>query len=204
MDEDAHFAVAHSAKARSGTYGGLSVVNLNTPTPSELDDEVDSARAFPAPSDTQIGGLDLTVPSRGPGLVLEDTEWLGDEHIQRDYELLEQWLQENHPDLAVRTRLVDPLIAHYQLRLAATDGDALSRFQRLIHQNGNDTADFLVLPINDADRPDQHGAHWSLLFVDRRDRQRPVGYRHSLAAEGSWSTLTSASKKVTRQSRRAR
>ncbi|WP_229167665.1 Ulp1 family isopeptidase [Bradyrhizobium altum] len=64
------------------------------------------------------------------------------------------------------------------MRLAAVDGDARGRFQRLIDRNGNDTADFLFLPMNDADRPSQHGSHWSLLFVDRRARQRPVAYHY--------------------------
>jgi len=179
LRDDAHFAPAHSANARSDSYGDLSVIYLNTPTQSELDEDVDSARAFPASvSAAQIGGWDPTASSRGPGLVLGDEQWLGDEHIQRDYELLEQWLQENHPDLAVRTQLVDPLVAHYQIRLAAVDGEARSRFQRLIDRNGDDTADFLFLPMNDADRPDRRGTHWSLLIVDRRDRQRPVAYHY--------------------------
>ncbi|MCC8936984.1 hypothetical protein H8A97_08385 [Bradyrhizobium sp. Arg62] len=180
LRDDAHFAPALPAMAQSDTYAGLgSFVDLNTPPPSEVEEEVDSARAFPPRvSNAQIGGLDPTARSRGPGLVLGDTQWLGDEHIQRDYELREQWLQENHPDLAARTQLVDPLVAHYQIRLAAGDGDARRRFQRLIDRNGNDTADFLFLPMNDADRPDERGSHWSLLFVDRRDRQRPVAYHY--------------------------
>jgi len=179
LRDDAHFAPAHSANARSDSYSDLSVIDLNTSTQSELDEDVDSARALPAPvSAAQIGGLDPTAPSRDAGLMLGDTQWLGDEHIQRDYELLEQWLQENHPDLAVRTQLVHPLVAHYQIRLAAVDGEARSRFQRLIDRNGDDTADFLFLPMNDADRPDRRGTHWSLLIVDRRDRQRPVAYHY--------------------------
>ncbi|WP_407175379.1 Ulp1 family isopeptidase [Bradyrhizobium sp. STM 3562] len=180
LRDDAQFAPAHPARARSDTYGGLEpIVDLNAPMPSEWDDEVDSARAFPAPvSDAQIGGLDPTVPSGGPGLVLQDTQWLGDEHIQRDYELLERWLHDNHPDLAARMQLVDPLVAHYHLRLAAGDSDARRRFQGLIDRNGNDTADFLFLPMNDADRPNQRGTHWSLLFVDRSNRQRPVAYHY--------------------------
>ncbi|MCC8943270.1 hypothetical protein H8A97_43785, partial [Bradyrhizobium sp. Arg62] len=74
--------------------------------------------------------------------------------------------------------LVDPLVAHYQLRLAAVDSEARSQCERLIDRNGNDTADFLFLPMNDADRLDQRGSHWSLLFVDRRNRQRPVAYHY--------------------------
>ncbi|SDE69471.1 Ulp1 protease family, C-terminal catalytic domain [Bradyrhizobium brasilense] len=180
LRDDAQFAPAHPAGARSDTYAGLEpIVDLNAPMPSEWDDEVDSARAFPAPvSGAQIGGLDPTVPSRGPGLVLQDMQWLGDEHIQRDYELLERWLHDNHPDLAARMQLVDPLVAHYHLRLAAGDSDARRRYQGLIDRNGNDTADFLFLPMNDADRPNQRGSHWSLLFVDRSNRQRPVAYHY--------------------------
>ncbi|WP_253639250.1 MULTISPECIES: hypothetical protein [unclassified Bradyrhizobium] len=32
--------------------------------------------------------------------------------------------------------------------------------------------------MNSADHPDQRGDHWSLLFVDRSDRQRPVAYHY--------------------------
>ncbi|MCK1738334.1 hypothetical protein IVA79_31180 [Bradyrhizobium sp. 138] len=113
-------------------------------------------------------------------LSLGREDWLGDEHIQRDYELLEQELQGNNPDLAARTRFVDPLIANYHLRLGP-ESVALSAFQRIVHnQNGNDTADFLFVPVNDASAtdPDRRGTHWSLLFVDRSDRERPVAYHY--------------------------
>nr|WP_256528027.1 hypothetical protein [Bradyrhizobium sp. USDA 4541] len=36
----------------------------------------------------------------------------------------------------------------------------------------------MFLPMNSADHPDQRGDHWSLLFVDRSDRQRPVAYHY--------------------------
>ncbi|MGX5845349.1 hypothetical protein ACWGTI_32570, partial [Mesorhizobium sp. ArgA1] len=40
LRDDAHFAPAHSAGARSGTFGGLqSFVDLNAPTPSDLRDD---------------------------------------------------------------------------------------------------------------------------------------------------------------------
>ncbi|MCK1546169.1 hypothetical protein IVB12_30560 [Bradyrhizobium sp. 179] len=113
-------------------------------------------------------------------LSLGPKDWLGDEHIQRDYELLEQELQGNNPDLAARTRFVDPLIANYHLRLGP-ESVALSAFQRIVHnQNGNDTADFLFVPVNDASATDRHrrGTHWSLLFIDRSDRGRPVAYHY--------------------------
>ncbi|MGL3104355.1 Ulp1 family isopeptidase [Bradyrhizobium sp. BR 1432] len=179
LRDDAHFAPALSGRTPTGIYRGLSLVDLTTPTPSGISDEVNSVRPFPTiSSDAQSAALDPTALSRDRGLVLEDTQWLGDEHIHRDYELLEQWLQSNHPGLAARTQLVDPMVAHYQLRLAATDSDARRTLQLLIDRNGNDTADFLFLPMNDADRLNQRGNHWSLLFVDRRDRQRPVAYHY--------------------------
>ncbi|MGY4379456.1 hypothetical protein ACVWZ3_007095 [Bradyrhizobium sp. i1.3.6] len=74
------------------------------------------------------------------------SQWLGDEHIQRDYELLAQELRGSNPDLATRTRFVDPLIA-FQLSHGA-DSDALRAFHRLVDdRNGNDIADFLFLPL---------------------------------------------------------
>ncbi|MER9908996.1 Ulp1 family isopeptidase [Mesorhizobium sp. M0052] len=123
-------------------------------------------------------------PERPPGKakdgrVLGALEWLGDEHIQRDYQLLEQELQGNNPDLAARTRFVDPLVANYHLRLGS-ESDKLSAFQRIVHnQNGNDTADFLFVPVSDGGKTlAERGTHWSLLFVDRSDRERPVAYHY--------------------------
>ncbi|MER8924199.1 Ulp1 family isopeptidase, partial [Mesorhizobium sp. M0802] len=112
------------------------------------------------------------------GRVLGALEWLGDEHIQRDYQLLEQELQGNNPDLAARTRFVDPLVANYHLRLGSKSV-MLSAFQRIVHKNGNDTADFLFVPVSDAGTTrEERGTHWSLLFVDRSDRERPVAYHY--------------------------
>ncbi|MER9301006.1 C48 family peptidase [Mesorhizobium sp. M0621] len=113
------------------------------------------------------------------GRVLGALQLLGDEHIQRDYQLLEQELQGNNPDLAARTRFVDPVVANYHLRLGS-ESDRLSAFQRIVHnQNGNDTADFLFVPVSDAGtKLENRGKHWSLLFVDRRDRERPVAYHY--------------------------
>ncbi|MER8652809.1 C48 family peptidase, partial [Mesorhizobium sp. M1121] len=123
-------------------------------------------------------------PERPPGKakdgrVLGALEWLGDEHIQRDYQLLEQELQGNNPDLAARTRFVDPLVANYHLRLGS-ESVMLSAFQRIVHnQNGNDTADFLFVPVSDGGKTlAERGTHWSLLFVDRSDRERPVAYHY--------------------------
>ncbi|WJI44704.1 C48 family peptidase [Mesorhizobium sp. C120A] len=123
-------------------------------------------------------------PERPPGKakdgrVLGALQLLGDEHIHRDYQLLEQELQGNNPELAARTRFVDPLVANYHLRLGS-ESDKLSAFQRIVHnQNGNDTADFLFVPVSDGGKTlAERGTHWSLLFVDRSDRERPVAYHY--------------------------
>lgn len=137
----------------------------------------------PGPSsvpDPRIGASRASVSaSDRSGRVLGADEWLGDAHIQRDYELLSQELQQNNPNLAARTRFVDPLIA-FQVG-HGTDGDALNAFHRIVNdRNGNDTADFLFLPVSDASATDlrRRGSHWSLLLVDRRDRDRPVAYHY--------------------------
>ncbi|MDH2357873.1 Ulp1 family isopeptidase, partial [Bradyrhizobium sp. SSUT112] len=50
-------------------------------------------------------------------------------------------------------------------------------------RNGNDIVDFLFLPVSDASPTDRgrRGEHWSLLLVDRRDRERPVAYHYDSA-----------------------
>ncbi|UGY16341.1 C48 family peptidase [Bradyrhizobium septentrionale] len=180
LRDDAHFAPAPAARARSDTYRGFPLVDLTAPTPSESRDDANSVRPFPSTSaDAQIGALGPTASSHGRGLVLEDTEWLGDEHIDRDYRLQELDLRRNHPDLAARTRFVNPLIVLNYLR-SNDDGVVLTEFQRIVYDNGNDTADFLFLPVINAvpEDPNSLGNHWSLLFVDRRDRGRPVAYHY--------------------------
>ncbi|MET4228876.1 type III effector protein XopD [Bradyrhizobium sp. LA6.10] len=181
LRDDAHFAPAPAARAGSDTYRGFPLVDLTAPTPSESRDDANSVRPFPSTSaNAQIRALDPTVSSHGRGLVLDDTEWLGDQHIDRDYRLQEQDLQRYHPNLAARTRFVNPLIVLNYLR-SDHDGVLLTEFQRIIYDdNGNDTADFLFLPVINAD-PENHksrGNHWSLLFVDRSDRDRPVAYHY--------------------------
>ncbi|WP_338830724.1 Ulp1 family isopeptidase [Bradyrhizobium sp. 27S5] len=184
LRDDAHFAPAPAARARSSTYGGPPLVDLTAATPSESRDDVNSVPAFPSTSyDAQIGALGPTASSHGRGLVLEDTEWLGDEHVLRDYQLLAQELGGDNPNLAARTRFVDPLITLVSLRLG-TESEMLRAFQRIVHdQNGDDTADFLFLPVNNARATNLPGTHWSLLFVDRRDRERPVAYRYDSMGE---------------------
>ncbi|MCA1528717.1 hypothetical protein I6F46_26790 [Bradyrhizobium yuanmingense] len=132
------------------------------------------------PRPTSIPGAQIdpsaTVASSGhrSGPVLGPTQWLGDQHIQRDYELLAEELQQNNPDLAARTRLVDPLIAQ-MLRSPSKEVA-----ERALGWVRHDTADFLFLPVSDASNTDRHqrGSHWSLLLVDRRDRGRPVAYHY--------------------------
>ncbi|MET4408785.1 hypothetical protein ABIB89_008631, partial [Bradyrhizobium sp. JR3.12] len=86
LRDDAHFAPAPAARAGSDTYRGFPLVDLTAPTPSESRDDANSVRPFPSTSaNAQIRALDPTVSSHGRGLVLDDTEWLGDQHIDRDY-----------------------------------------------------------------------------------------------------------------------
>ncbi|MGC5845218.1 hypothetical protein PU724_33345, partial [Mesorhizobium abyssinicae] len=120
-----------STSARSSDiYRGLdSLVDLPS-TPAELRDDAHYAPPPGTASDAQVKALDPQASSHDrSGLALDATQWLGDRHIQRDYELLAQELQRDNPDLASRTRLVDPLIAHYHLRLGS-DNATLGAFQR--------------------------------------------------------------------------
>ncbi|ACE93952.1 Ulp1 family isopeptidase [Rhizobium phaseoli] len=156
---------------------GLSPEPASGREPAGLDGRSDSRAEFRSTSPLQQ--VDPSIESRS-GLSLDHIEWLGDQHIQTDYELLMQDLQRNDPDLAARTRLIDPLIAHYHLRLG-DESTALSAFQRIVNdQNGRDTADFLFLPVSDASAsdPDHRGTHWSLLLVDRRNREGPAAYHY--------------------------
>lgn len=127
----------------------------------------------------QSSASDAHIRASVGSLVLGPRQWLRDQHILMDYRLLEQELQRDNPNLAARTRLVDPLIA-FQLG-HAVDSDALAAFHRIVvDRNGNDSADFLFLPVNDASATDlnRRGTHWSLLLVDRRDREGPVAYHY--------------------------
>ncbi|MFK4532013.1 hypothetical protein ABIA00_000196 [Bradyrhizobium ottawaense] len=119
----------------------------------------------------------VDISRQGPsGLSLGREEWLGDEHILADFTHLQHELERDNPILAGRTRFVDPLIAH-QLREGAHN-DMRGALQRVLYDRyGNDTAEFLFLPVNDASGTNR-GTHWSLLLVDRRDRQRPVAYHY--------------------------
>ncbi|MBB4188989.1 hypothetical protein GGE07_005668 [Sinorhizobium terangae] len=169
----------------SDIYGGLdSLVDL-PPTPQGPSyDAYQPAVYSRASSNAQTEVSKPTASSHGrSGRVLGAQSWLDDEHIAADYTLLAQELQRHNPDLAARTRLVDPLVAHYHLRLGS--GSVAARaFQRIVqNHNGNDTADFLFLPVSDASAadPERRGSHWSLLLLDRRDRARPVAYHYDSA-----------------------
>ncbi|MBR1165276.1 hypothetical protein JQ569_39850 [Bradyrhizobium elkanii] len=190
LRDDAHFAPADPARGRSETYAGSvsfvgrdaprpQVIDLNPPTLQELRDDARSA-PFPRTSaDAQIGAMDPTASSYGRSrLELGAKEWLSDKHIHRDYELLAEELRRDRPELAALTQFVDPLIAHYKLRFGA-EPDMLRAFQRIVYDpNGNDTADFLFLPVNDAMDPNRLGTHWSLLLLDRHTRGEPVAYHY--------------------------
>ncbi|MGL3104261.1 hypothetical protein [Bradyrhizobium sp. BR 1432] len=90
----------------------LPVAAQSPSTPYELRD--DAHYPFPrTPSDALLGTWVPTASIHGPsGQLLDDMEWLGDEHIAADYALLLRDLQKDNPDLAARTRLVEPATAH--------------------------------------------------------------------------------------------
>ncbi|WEX91832.1 C48 family peptidase (plasmid) [Sinorhizobium garamanticum] len=153
---------ASPATARlSDTYRGVPLVDLTTS------------------SDAQIGAFPSGSSNLPEGAVLGAAELLSDAHIHRDYRLLEQDLQEAHPALATRTRLVDAMVAH---QLRRHDVDVQARLLSIYHQN-DAPADFVFLPVNSADPMDpapdpQRINHWSLLLVDRRDPERAVAYHY--------------------------
>ncbi|MGC5845283.1 hypothetical protein PU724_33760, partial [Mesorhizobium abyssinicae] len=89
-----------STSARSsGIYRGLdSLVDLPS-TPAELRDDAHYAPPPGTASDAQVKARDPQASSHDrSGLALDATQWLGDRHIQRDYELLAQELQRDNPD----------------------------------------------------------------------------------------------------------
>lgn len=113
---------------------------------------------------------------------------LEDEHIAADFALLGEALRRASPDIAARTRLVAPAVAHF-LRMARNPADAAAAFHDIIDGGranfGSGTASFVFLPVNNAGTG-AGGTHWSLLFVDMRGRQ-PVAYHYD-----SLGTLNSA------------
>ena len=114
-------------------------------------------------------------------LVLGSWEWLGDEHISADYSLVRAQFQRENPDLAARTRFVLPSQVQL-LRLSEEVNVRREIVEQVMHDAvGNDTADFLFLPLSNAGA-DLHGNHWSLLFVDRSQRENPVAYHYDSSA----------------------
>ncbi|WP_244748475.1 Ulp1 family isopeptidase [Mesorhizobium sp. 131-3-5] len=125
-------------------------------------------------SDAHIEALPSGSSNLPRGAVLGATELLGDEHIQRDYEFLEQLLQQADPALAARTRLVDPSVSHLLRHMEQQD--ARGTLQSIYNRNAG-PSDFLFVPVNDGVGIDR-GTHWSLLLVDRRDPERAVAYHY--------------------------
>ncbi|QGU21210.1 hypothetical protein MCHK_12365 (plasmid) [Mesorhizobium huakuii 7653R] len=143
------------------TYRGLPVVDLTTSTTTS--------------SDTQLGASGPRASSNvAKGLVLGPDQWLADEHILRDYNLLHEQLQALDPMLAARTLLVDPsvshLLRHRELQYAR---DIL---QSIYNRNAG-PADFVFVPVNNGTLT-REGSHWSLLLVDRRNPEMPVAYHY--------------------------
>jgi len=169
-------APSSSVRARSSDIDWPSWASVDS-LPHELRDDAHFAPVRTS-SDAQIGAVDRAdaLPGRR-GLVLGAMEWLGDEHITRDNALLQEELQKDNPDLASRTRFVQPAQAHL-LRLTKNKRDLLETRLGIVNdQDGNDTANFLFVPVNDGSVRGG-GAHWSLLFIDRRDRERSVAYHY--------------------------
>jgi hypothetical protein len=142
------------------------------------------APPFPNLNDNQPASAAVSATAEPEGLSVErpgnarplgNQEWLDDEHIRADYSHLRSELGRDNPDLARQIRLVDPAVAQL-LRFA---GDELQRDQatRFCDENGQDTVNFVFLPVNNADAASA-GSHWSLLFIDRRDRQAPTAYHY--------------------------
>ncbi|NEJ82709.1 hypothetical protein GR268_40070 [Rhizobium leguminosarum] len=105
--------------------------------------------------------------------------WLEDEQIAADFTLLGKALHRASPDIAARTRLVAPAVAHF-LRMAPNPADAAAIFHDIIDGGradfGGGTASFVFLPVNNAGTG-PGGTHWSLLLVDLRGRP-PVAYHY--------------------------
>ncbi|WP_156438679.1 Ulp1 family isopeptidase [Bradyrhizobium valentinum] len=126
-------------------------------------------------SDGQASGSGIPLQ---PPLVLGPTELLGDEHITADYTLLERELQRDNSDLAARTRFLRPAQAHL-LRLTKDEDTRQETLRGIVNdEDGNDTANFLFVPVNDGG-VGGGGTHWSLLLVDRREPEGRVAYHYN-------------------------
>ncbi|MBB4444186.1 MULTISPECIES: zeta toxin family protein [Rhizobium] len=107
--------------------------------------------------------------------------WLEDEHIAADFALLGKALHWASPDIAARTWLVAPAVAHF-LQMTENPAEAATTFHDIIDDG---RPSFVFLPVNNAGTG-SGGTHWSLLFVDLCECQ-PVAYHYD-----SCGTLNSA------------
>ncbi|MFK4531927.1 hypothetical protein ABIA00_000110 [Bradyrhizobium ottawaense] len=112
--------------------------------------------------------------------------WLTDEHITEDYTLLERELQREHTDLAARMRLLRPAQAQ-MLRLTDDAVELLLAVQGIVlDEDENDTADFLLVPVNNGRGVKAgDGDHWSLLLLDRRNRENVVAYHYDSSGKSN-------------------
>ncbi|MGX9415118.1 Ulp1 family isopeptidase, partial [Mesorhizobium sp. 14Arga] len=111
-------------------------------------------------------------------LALGAIDYLGDEHITADYNLLGEQLQRDNPYMAARTRFVQPAETH--LLRWTTSQHETDQTLAVLDEQGRDTSDFLFLPVNNA-TVGGGGTHWSLMLVDRRLRDAPVAYHYDSA-----------------------
>ncbi|RWN32545.1 MAG: hypothetical protein EOR96_29265 [Mesorhizobium sp.] len=189
--EDGLAEIDALSKSRSNAAPNLHGTRLN-----EAFEKKGSSSGAGMANDAALGGMN-TVPSAEaqrssqaspkdfPDLTDSDLE---DEHIAADFALLGEALHRASPDIAARTRLVAPAVAHF-LRMAGNPAEAAAAFHDIIDGGranfGGGTASFVFLPVNNAGTG-PGGTHWSLLFVDLRGRQ-PVAYHYD-----SFGTLNSA------------
>ncbi|WP_208250711.1 Ulp1 family isopeptidase (plasmid) [Rhizobium sp. T1470] len=109
------------------------------------------------------------------GAWLGDKEWLWEDNIRRNFNLISLELLNNYPGLAAITALADPSQVPMLLGTAPDTG----RRPMVRNLYGHDNAaDFVFIPVSNAegDDPDRRGTHWSLLLLDRRQRQSPMAY----------------------------
>ncbi|WP_420969588.1 hypothetical protein [Bradyrhizobium sp. B120] len=172
LDQEASAVGLHVVTALNQLRTLKGVANIS---PQRRSDVVSPVDLSSSPEEHQVGAS----PQGRSGLLLGATDWLGDDHIQRDYELLLQELWQSNPNLAARTGLADPLMA-FQVG-QGSDDVALNAFHTIVNdRNGIDTADYLFLPVNNASTtdPNRRGSHWSFLLVDRTHRHDPVAYHY--------------------------
>ncbi|WP_322886796.1 hypothetical protein U8C31_27560 (plasmid) [Sinorhizobium medicae] len=118
------------------------------------------------------------------GAWLGDREWLWEDHIRRDFELISREVQINHPRLAAITGLADP--SQVPMLLGPGRDTARRYMARNLYGHEN-AANFVFIPVSNADPlgdPDRRGTHWSLLLLNRSDRDSPPVAYHFDSANG--------------------